>query len=409
LNAFAGGLHSSAKAIFKTENPPMPSKTWTLTDVGARTAIEQISLGPADVGGTAVGYSITKQTLRGGLSDGVDLIHVDNGRFAFEALPTRGMGLWKAWLGDLEIGWKSPVRGPVHPKFVPLAEPSGIGWLDGFDELLVRCGLTSNGAPEFDDQGTLQYPLHGRIANRPAHKVEVSVDGDSGEIELTGIVEETRFLYQRLRLTSTIKSQLGEPGLRIHDEVENLAARPAEIQLLYHINFGEPLLAAGSQFVAPVKTLVPRNLHAASGIGSWDRYIAPQAGFEEQVYLMELLAGDGGLTQTLLKNAQNTHGVSLHFNIEQFPCFTLWKNPAASADGYVTGLEPGTNFPNPRSFEQQHGRVVKLAPEQKVCFDLRLEIHTQADEIQRAGESIATLQSAAPSQIFDQPQRTWCA
>ena len=51
----------------------------------------------------------------------------------------------------MELGWKSPVHGPVHPNFVPLNEPSGLGWLDGFDELFVRCGLESNGAPDFDD------------------------------------------------------------------------------------------------------------------------------------------------------------------------------------------------------------------------------------------------------------------
>ena len=95
------------------------------------------------------------------------------------------MGLWKAWLGEqLTLGWKSPVRGPVHPNFVPLMEPSGLGWLDGFDELLCRCGAESNGAPDFTEQGALTFPLHGRLANRPAHFVEVAVDGD--EIQIRG-------------------------------------------------------------------------------------------------------------------------------------------------------------------------------------------------------------------------------
>ena len=91
------------------------------------------------------------------------------------------MGIWKAWLGDAKgnewpLGWNSPIRGPVHPKFVPIAEPSGLGWLDGFDELLCRCGLFSNGAPDFDERGVLLHPLHGRIANRPAHRLSVETD-----------------------------------------------------------------------------------------------------------------------------------------------------------------------------------------------------------------------------------------
>ena len=39
--------------------------------------------------------------------------------------------------------------------WVPLTEPSGLGWLSGFDELMVRCGLESNGAPDFDDSGQM--------------------------------------------------------------------------------------------------------------------------------------------------------------------------------------------------------------------------------------------------------------
>ena len=102
---------------------------------------------------------------------------------------------------------------------MPLAEPSGLGWLDGFDELLVRCGLESNGAPEFDaTTGRLQHPLHGRIANKPAHTCQVTFDPESREIAVTGVVEETRFLITKLRLTTTITTKLGE--LETKDDIK---------------------------------------------------------------------------------------------------------------------------------------------------------------------------------------------
>ncbi len=189
---------------------------------------------------------------------------VDNGRFSFVVLPTRGMGIWKAWLGkpgqpgSVEVGWGSPIDGPVHPEFVDSTEISGLGWLDGFDELLVRCGLKNNGAPDFDDHGRLKYPLHGNIANRPARHVELAYDDEREEIRVTGLVDETRFLFHRLQLRSTIITRLGEPGLRVRDEVTNLGGTPTGIQLLYHINFGPPLLEAGSRVVAPVARLAPR-------------------------------------------------------------------------------------------------------------------------------------------------------
>ena len=213
-------------------------KTWELTDVIDDTYTEQISLGPEQVGGPARDYSVTKRTLRGGLRDGVDLIEVDNGQLWFAIVPTRGMGIWRAVCGDLHLGWKSPVHGPVHPAFVPLWEPSGIGWLSGFDELLVRCGLESNGAPEFSPTGSLCYPLHGKITNTPAHYVKVTIDGDSGEIAVTGVVDEARLFGGKLRMTTTITTTVGQPWITVADEIANLSAEPGELELLYHINFG---------------------------------------------------------------------------------------------------------------------------------------------------------------------------
>ena len=90
----------------------------------------------------------------------------------------------------------------------------------------TRCGLLSNGAPQFDSHGTLQYPLHGRIANLPAHRVVVEADAESGELAVTGVVDECRFHFHKLRLTSTLRTRPGEPGVRIIDEVTNLSGQP---------------------------------------------------------------------------------------------------------------------------------------------------------------------------------------
>jgi hypothetical protein len=59
---------------------------------------------------------VRRTTMRGGVREGVDLVEIDNGKFRFAVVPTRGMSLWKAWLGDTEIGWNSPVKGPGAPQ-----------------------------------------------------------------------------------------------------------------------------------------------------------------------------------------------------------------------------------------------------------------------------------------------------
>jgi hypothetical protein len=127
------------------------------------------------------------------------------------------------------------------------------------------------------------------------------------------------------------------------------------------------------------------------------------------VYFFELHANADGQTRTLLKNAHATRGVSLLFNKQQLPYFSLWKNTTAENDGYVTGLEPGTNFPNPRTFETAKNRVVKLAPGQKQVFDLTLEIHAGAKEVAIAEGEVLKIQADRPPKIFEQPQADWCA
>jgi hypothetical protein len=392
----------------------MPKKTWKLVDRASGLAAQpHLEIRERDLPGLGQA-AIVKRAYAGGLSDGVLSVAINNGRLEIDVLPTRGMGIWRVIPhGDRElssIGWKSPVHGPVNPAFVDLGEPSGLGWLDGFDEFFVRCGLESNGAPDFDAKtGRLSYPLHGRIANKPAHEVDLVVDTDQQTISVRGVIEETRFHFLKLRMTTTITTKLGSSSFTVHDEIENRSSMPATTQMLYHVNFGLPLLDAGSRVVAPVRKLVPRTPHAASAIKTWDSYSAPQPGFEEMVYFFELNAADDGTTRAMLKNAHATRGVSLVFNKQQLPWFTLWKDTAGEADGYVTGLEPGTNFPNPRSFETAKERIVLLAAGQKQAFDVTVEVHGSSEEVSTAEAAVAKIQAGRQPTVFEQPQSDWCA
>jgi hypothetical protein len=383
----------------------MTTNAWTFIDADRDVHEAPISLSAGDTG--IAGTTISWRRLAGGLRDGVDWLEIDNGRLRTALLPTRGMGIWKAWLGDWEIGWRSPVKGPVHPKFVPIADPTGLGWLDGFDEFLCRCGLSSNGAPDFNAQGRLLWPLHGRIANLPAQRLEVTCDKDTQEIAIRGVVDECRFHFLKLRLTSTWLSRANEPGFRIIDEVTNLSGAPGEMELLYHINLGEPLLEPGARLHVPIKTIAPRDPYAASGLEHWETFAPPKPGFAEQVYFFELQPGEDGRTQALLRNAAGTRGVSVSYPVAQMPYFIVWKNGVASQDGYVCGLEPAINFPNPRSFEEKHGRVRKLLPGETVRFELAIDMHDNAAAVTRAEQAIHRMQQPVTSTIHRDPRADW--
>ena len=77
-----------------------------------------------DRSGTAK-WNVTKRTLSGGRQQGVEVIEVDNGEMKFTVVPTRGCNIWRGDVGDLRLGWDSPVKEIVHPQFVNLSERGG--------------------------------------------------------------------------------------------------------------------------------------------------------------------------------------------------------------------------------------------------------------------------------------------
>lgn len=110
----------------------MTKKSWVLTDTEENIWIKEMSLDAQELGCPDFpGAAIRKERLSGGLRDGVDLVEINNGALHFAVVPTRGMNIWRgSFHGDF-LGWRSPVKGPVHPSFVNLSERGGLGWLSG--------------------------------------------------------------------------------------------------------------------------------------------------------------------------------------------------------------------------------------------------------------------------------------
>ena len=392
----------------------MTATTHVITDVARQIWHDNFELaGNSQPLNGSTNWSVRQRRLRGGLSDGVDVVEIDNGAMKLEVLPTRGMGVWRGNFQGIPIGWDSPVKMPVHPAFVNQTERGGLGWLAGFNELICRCGLSFLGPPGRDDD-LKDHPilgeltLHGKIANLPAHRVEVTVDPDhQGRIAVTGVIDECSMFGPCLRLTSTIETTVGSNRFTISDEVRNLSAKPTEFELLYHTNIGHPFLEAGSQFLAAIREISPRDARAAEGIDTYDSYAAPDAGYAEQAYYFRLIGDAQHRGLTVLQNAAGDLALSLRMPLSELPCFTLWKNTAAEADGYVTGLEPGTNFPNLRSFERAQGRVQTLAPgaSRRVSFELAIHhgskaVKTIADEVHRLQQTSTVSLSRVPQQEF---------
>ena len=338
-------------------------------------------------------FGIRYEQLSSGCSADLYCLTIDTGEVVATILPDRGMGIWKCWSGDLEFGWQSPVPGPVHPSFVPVHDSSGIGWLEGFDELFVRCGLQSNGAPEFAENGVLRYPLHGRIANLPAHQLAIQVDVEKGILDVIGVVSESRFLVYSLELQTRYRFHVGSPFIEVIDTVTNRSSQPGSMQLLYHINVGQPVLQSGSTVHVAYRNLAPRDARAAESIEVWNQCEGPAVGYQEQVYFIDPVGDEQSWSEAMLASADGAFGFAVHFDTRTLPCMSLWKNTAAVEDGYVVGLEPATGFPNPRSFEERNGRVVSLQGGESKTFRLRLQPLTTSNAVTQSRSRIETLQS----------------
>ena len=383
--------------------------------VNLSAGFETVSIGETNLWTSpeSPGVSVERKIMRGGPSDGVEVFTLSNPAISVCVMPTRGMGIWRVMVRQGEkmvrVGWESPVPLPVNPRNVPLDQPDGLGWLRGFNELVARCGLESNGAPEFNENGTLRYPLHGRIQNTPAYSVRLQIDAEKRELRLTGIMHEGRLFFNSLELESCLTLPFDGTGFRVDDTVRNLSARPAEFELLYHVNVGQPVADAGSRAEIPFQRIVPRCPWAAQNITSAPDYHAPVTGEPEMCFFYELAADENGNTKTMLRNPNGDFAMTLGFSVNEFPYFCQWKAQHAAEDGYVTGLEPCINFPNTRSFEQKNGRIAILKPGASRHFGLDFSFAVTKEEVETASAAVSALQAKCPDPIaVHAPIPEWC-
>lgn len=360
-----------------------------------------------------VAWSVKRFALHGGKQEGCELIVLDNGKLKITVVPTRGMSVLEVTDGDVRLGWNSPVKQVVHPQFMRLESRDGLGWLEGFNEWMVRCGLEFAGHPGKDEfvnnvgqTATMDLTLHGKIGNIPASEVSVAVDPESPHrIRIKGTVFEQAFYGPKFELATEISTEPGSDTFRIEDRVTNHGAFEQEYQVIYHCNYGPPLLEKGSKVLAAAKRISPFNAHAADGLKQWQTYAAPTKGFIEQVYCLEPIADAEGRGLVMLENAVADRAVTMRWNTDSLPYLTVWKNTAAMDDGYVTGLEPGTGYPYNRKIERFSGRVPKLAPNATREFRLEIGIHVGKERVAEQVAAVAKLQGkTAPTSTTTPPR-----
>ncbi|MDU2191377.1 MAG: aldose 1-epimerase family protein [Klebsiella pneumoniae] len=296
-------------------------------------------------------FSIEQKVLHGGKQEGSKIltIHSKDG-LTITLSPTRGMNLLRIEGFGSRMGWDSPVKEVVNPAFINLESRNGLGWLEGFNEMMVRCGYEWTGHP-------------------------VTADGQIYTLTLT----ELRYVP-------------GSNSFSLHDVLTNHADYPHDYQIIYHSNFGTPILEEGARFLAPMSSISPFNDYAKSGLKTWQTYQGPTKDFDEMVFNIQPLADENHQTLAAVVNKAGDKGASIQFDTRQLPVLTLWKNTDTVKQGYVTGIEPGTSYAYPVTIEREQKRVKQLQPGASAQFDLTYTLLHDSAQVAAVEQKIAKIQ-----------------
>lgn len=307
-----------------------------------------------------------ESVLSAGKADGVRAIDVKTGSgLSFTVLPTRGMDIaWAQYKGNA-VSFISKT-GVTHPAYF---EKDGLSFLRGFFcGLVTTCGLTYFGAPCEDEGQSLG--LHGRISNIPAQNVCVNKYWDKDEyvIKVSGQVTESSVFGENLVLTREIETKMGSSVIKIKDVIENQGFDEQPFMLLYHCNFGYPLVDENVHLIEPEGTVVKARDKEGVEEKCFE-FQKPTHDYQEQVFYHEIPGKD---VKAILYNPERKLGAYVAFCKEQFSHFGEWK--MMGEGDYVVGLEPSNAIPEGRDVVRRRGELEYIQPGEKKTFELEIGI-----------------------------------
>lgn len=322
-----------------------------------------------------------------GPEDGVRAVDVTTGSgLVFTVVPSRGLDLSAASHKGRPLAWRSSCA-DAHPAFY---EPEGLGWLRTFPGgLLTTCGLTWMGAPGEDEGKPLG--LHGRASHLPASNVRCGGEWRDEQYVLTveGETRETVVFGENVVLRRRIEAYLGESRISLTDTVTNHGFATTPHMMLYHMNFGYPVVAPGSRVLTPSLAVTPRDETASRGAARQAHGDAPEPGFAEQVFFHTMQADEEGWVTAGLVNPalDGGFGVRIRYRQAELPCFIQWRMMGEGT--YVMGMEPGNALVLGRAAERAAGRLQHLEPGETREYRVELSIIEGAADLLALEEATA--------------------
>ncbi len=289
----------------------------------------------------------------------------------FKVAIDRGLDIIDAFYKDKSLAFISH-GGLTSPR--PDADHD-LTWLETFPGgLVVTCGLTHTGPPEEDEKG--KRGLHGKISNIPAELQcikQPDLHTDDLDIVISGVMRESVVFGNRVEMIRTISCKVGEPAIKIKDEVTNKGNQRTPHMLLYHCNFGWPLIDEGTEFVYNGKCKSRGGQQDDEIFNSEKNYkicrtpLDQHRGPGEACGFIDVEENEKGWCNASVNNKKISLELTLRYLKDQLPCLSNWQHFGPGE--YVAALEPGTNFPIGRKEAEKQGTLKYIEPgETKECF-----------------------------------------
>ena len=303
-------------------------------------------------------YGVEEVRLIGGKGDGMRLFQVHNADgLTFTVCADRCADIYRvSYKGD-NISYFAPC-GYIGPQYY---DDRGKGFLKSFTAgFFTTCGLTNVG-PVCEDEGE-ELPQHGTIGNQPCEQIWWTETDDA--LEIHARINDSRMFFRKLVLHRVISCGKFESWIRISDTVENQGDQDSPVMLMYHMNFGYPLLSEHTELKISSVQVIPCDDYAAEGLDSWHLMPPPRKMAQEQCY-RHTFDQEGFAS---VYNPKIGKGVELHFDPAIVDNLVQWKMPGYR--DYALGLEPGNCSGNGRDADRRGGTLKFLQPDEKKTYEV---------------------------------------
>jgi hypothetical protein len=331
-------------------------------------------------------FGVKEYRLSGGWAEGVRAVDIRTGSgLEMTVLPDRNMDIAQLSYKGTNLSYMSKT-GIVSPQYY---SDRGNDFLRSFYAgFLTTCGLRNVGPPCRVEEE--EFGLHGRISHTPAEQFSGStewVEGHKPVMTLKGRMREARLFGENLILERKLICRAGENSFIIEDRIENYGFREEPLMLLYHFNFGYPLLDENTTLIMPSDRIIPRDEEAEGGKENWMKCQKPTHDYREQVFYHDLDTDGEDNTFAALINEKIELAVVIHFNKKELSNLTQWKMMGEGE--YVVGIEPCNCSVSGRAEQLADNRIEYLNPGESRNFKLEIEIREGISEINKIKETLS--------------------